>query len=298
MTNVERFKANIRNIEFELHSYCNRKCWFCPNSKIDRTGPAKYLNCEVYSQVLRDLGGIDYDEAIAFAGWCEPYAKAEFAIDRVAEAHAIVPKAHIFSNTNTDFITPEIIDRLAEAGLGVLKLQLYFGEDEEFSYDLTVQKLNGLKKKLPDINFIEKVKGKWFAFHKDLILMTYAKDFRKVGTNRCDMPVRPDNNRRSHTCGEAIQYLGVNYNSMVVPCCHIRSDYPPHKDMLLGQVTSEPGSIFELYQGVIMPEDRYPCNVCMGKQWHPNHKIVFNEVREALKAERLNELLARNTSHG
>lgn len=285
MTNKERFKANIRLFEFEPHSYCNRKCWFCPNSFLDRQGPVKFLNRDIYMQVLLDLASIDYSEALCYAGWCEPMSQIEKLLEMIYEAKQLIPHARLFSNTNTDYISTEEVHRLADAGLGVLKCQLYFGKDEEFTDDAVRAKMDGLKSKLPGIEFKEKVPGKWFALVGDLVVFAYAKDFRKVGHNRCDVQVRTPV-KRYHTCYETIQMFGINHNGMAVPCCNIRSDYPPHKDVLLGQVDDSPGRIFELYQGVLIPETRYPCNTCMGKQWHANHKLVYDIVYEDLKKER------------
>ena len=30
------FSNHVRSVEIENHSFCNRTCWFCPNSFIDR----------------------------------------------------------------------------------------------------------------------------------------------------------------------------------------------------------------------------------------------------------------------
>lgn len=276
MTNRERFKANIRLFEVEPHSYCNRKCWFCPNSVIDRTGPVKFLNWRIYTQVIKDLAEIDYSESMSFGGWCEPFSQARF-LDYLKEARGHLPQASTFSNTNTDYLTTEIVQDVADIGLGLLKAQLYFDEDEEYTRENICNKMDSLQSKLPDIEFVEKDTNHWFALVDNMVIVAYSKDFRKVGHNRCDLQVRKPR-KRYHTCGEPIQMFGVNHNGWAVPCCNIRSDYPPHKDVLLGKMDDKPGRIFELYQGVFLPEDQYPCSTCMGKEWHANHKIVYTEI--------------------
>lgn len=282
MTNKERFKANIRLFEFEPHSYCNRRCWFCPNNFIDRKGPVKFLDRKIYSQVLKDLASIDYSESMCFAGWCEPFSQHEELCQMIKEASTMLPSAPLFSNTNTDYLTTEIVHKVAKAGLGLLKCQLYFDKEEEYTNEVIQEKMWKLREKLLGIDFEEKANNKWFALVGDMVIVAYSKDFRKVGHNRCDVQVRKPQ-KRYHTCGEAIQMFGINHNGWAVPCCNIRSDYPRHKDVLLGKMDETPGRIFELYQGLILPEDKYPCSICMGKEWHPNHKIVFNEVIRGLK---------------
>ena len=287
MTNKERFKANVKLVEFEPHSYCNRKCWFCPNSFLDRQGPVKFLDPDIYMQVLLDLAGINYSEAVSYIGWCEPMSQPGLP-DMIRAAKNLLPNARLFTNTNTDYISTEKVQELIDAGLGVLRCQLYFGKDEEFTKDAVRTKLDSLKLKLPGIEFKEKVPGKWFALVDDLIILAYAKDFRKEGYNRCDLKIRDGQHlpQRFYTCFDPIQHFGINYNGMAVPCCNIRSDYPPHEDVLLGQMNDSPGRIFELYQGVLIPEAQYPCNTCMGKQWLANHKFLFEMIYEDLKKER------------
>jgi hypothetical protein len=279
MTSKERFKANIRMFEIEPHSYCNRKCWFCPNSNIDRTGPVKFMDHNLYLQILADLGSIDYAEAVCFAGWCEPFSQPSFLV-RVKEAWDFLPCALLMANTNTDYLSTEVVHDAAAAGLSVLKAQLYFGRDEPFCDEAVWVKMENLRRRLPGIDFRQRADapGKWFAYvDSKLVIVAYAKDFRKVGHNRCDTIIRKPQ-KRWHTCGEAITMFGVNHNGWAVPCCNIRSDYPPHKGVLLGKMNATPGKMFELYQGVLLQEDQYPCTECMGKQWHANHKIVFEEV--------------------
>lgn len=276
MTNQERFRRNIRMFEIEPHSYCNRKCWFCPNSFIDRTGPVKFLDQKIYIQILKDLASIKYCEALCFAAWCEPFSQPSF-LDRVKEARDHLPNALILTNTNTDYLTTELVHKASEAGINVIKAQLYFDEDEAYTIGAIQEKMFALEKKLLGIEFEEKVENKWFASVGTMVVHAYAKNFRAEGHNRCDVQVRRPE-KRYHTCGEAIQMFGVNYNGWAVPCCNIRSDYPAHAPVLLGKMDDTPGKIFDLYQGVLIPEYQYPCSTCMGKQWHKNHKIVWTQI--------------------
>lgn len=286
MTNKERFKKNIRMVELEQHSFCNRKCWFCPNQFIDRQfKPVKFLDEAVYVQILKDLAGIGYDEIISFSGNCEPFSQPAF-LDRIKQAREYLPNACLMTNTNTDYLTTEMVRAAAAAGLDMIKAQLYFDETEEFTEEAIKLKLACLQKKLPGIEFEEKAKNKWFALVDDrLVIVAYAKDWRKVGHNRCDVPVRPTT-KRYHTCGEAVTYIGVNYAGQVQPCCNIRADYPKYKHLVLGQMDDKPDTIFSLYQGTLLPETVYPCATCMGKQWHPNGKLVYEDILRELRNDK------------
>jgi len=244
----------------------------------------KFLDFDIFTQVLKDLKSIDYSESMCFAGWCEPFSQLDRTFRMIGEAGRMLPNASLFSNTNTDYLTTAIIEAASRTGLNLLKCQLYFDEDEEYTTEAICNKMNKLKEKLPGIEFEERVKNKWFSLVGNMIIIAYPKDFRKVGHNRCDVQVRRPE-KRYHTCGETITMFGINHNGWAVPCCNIRSDYPPHKDVLLGKMDDTPGRIFELYTGALIPETQYPCSTCMGKQWHPNHKIVYSEILKELKKD-------------
>ena len=281
MTNKERFKKNVRGFEFEPHSFCNRKCWFCPNSFIDRTGPVEFMDQAMFIQVLSDLASINYSEFVSFVGWCEPFSQPSF-LDRISEASDSLPNAFLATNSNTDYLTTEVVSQAADNGLHLIRAQLYFDKDEEYTPDAISQKFMLLEAKLPGIEFVEKV-GQWYALvNGKMLIHVQAKNFKEMGINRCDVPTTKVK-KRYHTCYEGVQYFGINYNGKAIPCCHIRSDYPPHETSLLGQVDSEPGKIFDLYQGVILSESQYPCLGCSHPQSHANVKIVYTEILKEMQ---------------
>ena len=284
ITNKERFKANIRLFQIEPHSYCNRKCWFCPNSFIDRTGQVEFMNQGMYLQILSDLASIDYSETLSFAGWCEPFSQPSF-LNRIKEASEYLPHAFLTTNSNSDYLTTEIVRQAADNGLGLLLPQLYFEKDEPFNDEAITRKMKVLKSKLPGIEFKEAIKNQWYALVSGkMIVHAYAKDFKNKAVNRCDIPIVKAK-KRYHTCMEGVQFFGVDHTGWAVPCCHIRSDYPPHKDLLLGQVTDESDSIFKVYQGLILSEQQYPCASCESNRGHTNAKLVYSEILKDLKHE-------------
>ena len=281
ISNKERFKQNVRMVELEQHSYCNRTCWFCPNQIIDRKDkPVQFLGLKIYEQILRDLASIDYSEIISFSGNCEPFSQLEFT-GRVQKASNYLPNAFLMTNTNTDYLTTDVVKTAAHAGLHVIKAQLYFGKDEEYTAEAILDKMDQLKEKLPGIEFVVR-NGQWFALVGDMVIHAYAKDWYRVGHNRCDVRVR-ETQTRMHTCFEPVQYFGVNYQGLATPCCNIRPDYVPYKDLVLGEMDETIGEIFRQYRGVVLPETEYPCKTCMGKHGHPNGKLVYREIVKDLK---------------
>ena len=283
MTDAQRFKANIRMVELEMHSYCNRQCWFCPNQFIDRQGPVQWLDEFVLSQVLNDLALIDYDNIITFSGNCEPFSQGIEFIDRVKIVRSHLPDAFLMTNTNTDYLDTNLVNQVALAGMDVIKAQLYFEKDEEFTSEAVCNKFIRLNDKLPDLKFVEPIEGQFYTRVDNMIIHAYAKNWHKVGHNRCDVSVRKPQ-QRLLTCGEPVQYIGISYEGIVTPCCNLRGDYTPHYSTMLGQMDAVAGTLFRLYQGVLLPEDQYPCQICMGKSWHANGKLTYRQIAKELDA--------------
>ena len=100
MVNKELFKKQLRLIEIEIFSYCNRKCWFCPNSFIDRISDNKIMAEETYLDLLSQLQQIDYSGELTYSRYNEPTAKKDLFLKRVAQARKMLPNVILRTNTN------------------------------------------------------------------------------------------------------------------------------------------------------------------------------------------------------
>ena len=63
---------NLRLIEIELFSFCNRKCKWCPNFYIDRNSNIFYLNKQIFINLVKELKEINYSNYITFSRYNEP----------------------------------------------------------------------------------------------------------------------------------------------------------------------------------------------------------------------------------
>lgn len=45
----------VRMVEIEVFSYCNRHCWFCPNSFVDSQSENKLMDPVVYESIINSL---------------------------------------------------------------------------------------------------------------------------------------------------------------------------------------------------------------------------------------------------
>ena len=282
-TSEERFKANMRFFEIEAHSYCNRKCWFCPNSFIDRTGPVKFLDYKIYFQVLKDLASINYSGTMVFAGFSEPFSQTEI-IEYIGYAKKSLPDAMLSASSNTDYLTTDLVRSAERSGLNVIRAQLYFDKEQDYNDIAIRKKMDTLKSKLMGIEFKEGVHCQWFALVGDnLVIHAYSKNFHERGYDRCGVSVGKEKQPRGHTCCEPVTAFGINHNGWAVPCCQIRSDYEPHKDFLLGKMNDTPGRIFELYRGAIFSETQFPCSTCGFFANHGNPKLIYSRILKELQ---------------
>lgn len=105
--------ANIRLIEIELTSQCNRICDFCPNSYIDRHSENKILDEKIFKKLIKELGEHNYSKFISFSRYNEPFMHRNILDERIRYIRMNLPNAILVSNTNGDFSTTMVdIDEL------------------------------------------------------------------------------------------------------------------------------------------------------------------------------------------
>ena len=250
---------NLRMLEVEVHSYCNRKCSFCPNSFIDRTGPTKYLPARTWWRMLEDLAAANWAGKLTFSRYNEPFADPIF-YTRLAEAHGKLPGALLHTNTNGDFLTSSALwHAYSFGGLRSLNIQLYIPESRPFNAFEAEGVLRDIEKRIPTFTFTRTVgrgRCRWYEWTgtdprmPNLRVRAYARDFSRDGTNRCDLDVlrkRPEIHLAP--CREPMHSMYIDVSGHVMPCCNMRSDYPPHKDYALGWMSATPGCLAKIWNG-------------------------------------------------
>ena len=243
----------IEMVEVEVHSYCNRRCSFCPNSFIDRRTAVRYLPESVYLTMLNDLADAGWDRMISFCRYNEPFANEVF-FERLAQASELLPGAHLHTNTNGDFLSEATLGLAYEAGLASIHVQLYA---EVFSLGIARAGVQRLQRLLPGWRFSrvreERTRFWWEAMNPKmpgLSMLAYARDFARDGTDRCDLNVRTiPHPPRTRPCLEPSRRAFIDYTGAVMPCCNLRSDYAPHADAVLGWMDDSPGCLLRIWTG-------------------------------------------------
>ena len=238
----------VKLVEVEVHSFCNRKCWMCPNSVIDRRHTPEFLPEAVYLRVMADLAELDWRGEVSFGRYNEPFSNAVF-YPRLRQAREALPKAKLRTNSNGDFLTPDRLELAHRCGLDEVHIQLYFGRDEQFTRTAAEAKLDQLAKRLPlawngprqapDV-FV------WHANHNGLAVRAVARNFRATGTNRCGLDVHGPYVRKA-LCVEPCLRIYIDYTGDAMPCCNLRHDFPAHGPYILGRLDDKPGSLARIF---------------------------------------------------
>jgi MoaA/NifB/PqqE/SkfB family radical SAM enzyme len=275
ITSKSLFKQFVELVEIEIFSFCNRTCWFCPNSSIDRISTNNFMPEEVYLGILNDLAGINYSGRLSYSRYNEPTAD-RIILTRLRQAREQLPKVKLYTHTNGDYLDQQYLDDLHNAGLDEIRIQCYFGEKTPYSNEAAFRKIKKKMKKL-DIyrDFSLEVLGskriRVKTELKELKISLDSMDFHIVGNDRGGSLDTIESKGLPDPCFQPVKSIYVDYNGSMVPCCNIRSDIKAHTRCILGNV--EKTNIFEIYgskkaaawRNALKDEGEkklFPCNTC------------------------------------
>jgi MoaA/NifB/PqqE/SkfB family radical SAM enzyme len=246
------FRATVNRIEVETHSYCNRRCDYCPNVVGDRLGPNVRMKPAIWDKLLSGLAEVGFDQAFVLNSYNEPLFDRDI-LTRIAEARAAMPKAQLMIYTNGDYLSPDYVDELAEAGLSYLHISIHLKRGESFT-DLYV--LNRIAEVAHRMNrqarFRQVRAGRTIIAdfdHPGMKIETRAINFAVHGNDRGGLlpdlsPPKP----RTDPCTFVFSHFHIGYTGNVVPCCHIRSDRPEHAAHVVGNL-DRAETIFDIFFG-------------------------------------------------
>lgn len=269
------FKRSISLVEIEVFSFCNRKCWFCPNSYMDRFSNNNYMDENTYLNLLKDLQSIDYDKTISYSRYNEPLAD-RIILQRLEQARKALPNAALHTNTNGDYLNHDYISNLYDSGLNSLNIQIYLAKDEEFTEETISKKTASIAERINlPYEIAYSVPNEWYEIHfkfKDMTIRSYARNFEINGCNRGGLIEISDQPHiiRTSPCASVFNHIYIDYNANVMPCCNMRSDSAEHQKFILGNLQNS--NIFEIYtnkKSSFMRKNLYdispkiaPCDTC------------------------------------
>ncbi|MEI0611468.1 radical SAM/SPASM domain-containing protein [Brachyspira pilosicoli] len=269
-------KNNLHLVEIETHSYCNRRCWFCPNSVIDRHSENIELDEELYLKIINNLKEIDYSKSINFHRFNEPLSNKKLILKRISQARENLPNAKLGILTNADYLDREYLDQLVNSGINMIMMSYYFEKGEEFDKNYILN--HGMTKLLKKLNLevdrisidndeMIQIKLKY----PGVGIVYKASDFKQMGNTRGGIVegVHSVKNRKFR-CFFPFTDLYIDYNGSVMPCCNLRSDVKEQTPYILGNIKDN--NLFEIFTNSKMAnmrkylsyylEKSYPCDNC------------------------------------
>jgi organic radical activating enzyme len=245
------FKASVGRIEIETHSYCNRRCGYCPNVTGDRLTPNQRMRRDRFDKILRDLQEIDYDGILVLNSYNEPLYDRNI-IDHIRDLARAAPKASIEIYTNGDYLRPDYVTALADAGLHKMHISIHMNAADIYSDDYAKKRIHEVASRCEIIPQFTAVKPLEFMLAQlphpsSLRIEARAVNYWKHGQNRGELikAIKPDHTRRL-PCHFPFYHVIIGFNGNIVPCCHFRADRPEHADYVIGNLDAFP-SLFLAY---------------------------------------------------
>ncbi|MDB5436319.1 MAG: hypothetical protein JWR47_2576 [Phenylobacterium sp.] len=288
----EIFAKTVTRVEMETHSYCNRRCSYCPNVVGDRLGENQHMPGDIWKTIVGNLEEIDYDKNLVLNYYNEPLADRAI-LGYIREARARLPKCRIMIYSNGDYLDPGFIDELADAGLNYLHISIHLKRGDEYTDLYVVNRINEISVRMGIPTKVVRIQSGEFiiaqAAHRVMEIEVRGINFYKHGTDRGglidDITTAA---KRTASCFFPFAHFVIGFNGLIAPCCHIRSDRPEHKPYIYGNLrdydsifqafTSAPAAAWrrELVGG---QEKRRPCDTCSaGVLQKPEDRDAFAEA--------------------
>ena len=237
------FGEQLKLIEIEIFSYCNRRCWFCPNSFIDRLSENRVMDEKVYLDLLNQLKEIDFAGELTYSRYNEPTSKRDLFLKRAKQAREILPRAILRTNTNGDYITRDYIEELSDIGFDQLWIQQYLGNNERYNHEKmrkrSEAKINKLGLPSKILTDIPGYKLEYDISHRNMTIHIRSRNFEIDGSSRGDSIDLASEYTRTQRCLQVSQNMYIDYNGSVMVCCALRSDVPGQESGIMGHISED-----------------------------------------------------------
>jgi len=240
-------------IEFEIGSYCNRKCDWCPNVLNSRGSEKNHVAPQLWQDFLHELNDHQYAGWLALHNYNEPLLDPNI-YTRIQEVKSIAPRTKLSVFSNGDPLNKDTLDKLISLSVNEIRVTLYpkvKSNKDLITYDLKrlLARINLDKR---DFKYKATHRGEEYRIQLNLAVSLFiivpnisnyvnrgkvdAKDVKHVRVDPCHLP--------SHSV--AIDYLG-NYKL----CCQVQ-DVLKDPDYKIGNIGEE--GFFKLWHSQKMKD--------------------------------------------
>lgn len=117
------------NVVIETSTYCNRTCYYCPNST-NKT-PKEFMDDGLFKKAVDRLREAKFDGILTFSFYNEPLLDKRLP-DLVRCVKANLPKCIVRIFSNGDFLSTKLADELVEAGAADFIITIHNKKQEPF----------------------------------------------------------------------------------------------------------------------------------------------------------------------
>ena len=103
-------------VEIEISNYCNRKCWYCPNSDEKIETQKKDMNPKLYERIIGELKEFGFSGRLSFHLYNEPLL-SPYLKHFISYTKSELPTAKQVLFTNGDYLTDECYFELLKLGI-------------------------------------------------------------------------------------------------------------------------------------------------------------------------------------
>lgn len=242
------FKNNVDIVNLELSSYCNRRCIYCPVSNFRRD----YRDCideKMFDSILGDLLSIQYDRVLSLNLYNEPLDDIEFFLESLSRIRSNLPNTLIFTNTNGDNLTRELLNDLQDAGLNRLKVTIHPPADKPWDFDREKSRLLSLLNKIGAQSIpIEENASNLRSLMKlgQLQIVFQSVNWMVEGNSRGETVISQNLlTQRVQPCVKPFREFTIFHDGSITQCCDAFYDIK-YRANRLGGVSLEK-NIFDLY---------------------------------------------------
>jgi radical SAM protein with 4Fe4S-binding SPASM domain len=272
------FKSSVSNVNIEISSYCNRKCQYCPISKVDRFSANKVLPEPVFDKILSDLAKIDYDGEVSLNLYNEPTADRELLLARIAAIRKALPKTTIYFSSNGDYLDREYLAAMVAAGLSKLYVTLHAPKGEPYKDAYVIQRFTEFSARMGKLVKIDVFSPQQHLSGRvrlsGIEITVFSTNYDILGSDRAGSvkkltAIAP---ARNAPCDRPFNDFTVSYDGTIFPCCQMFADDEQHKENYsIGNISAF-ASVFDAYASKSMAAWRTslvtfgskasPCNTC------------------------------------
>ncbi len=132
---------DLRAIEIEINSHCNRACSYCPNADQERLEKGSMTH-ETFFKILHQLDEIKFSGRLSFSFYNEPLLSLDLDFF-VFEAKKKLPQVNLVLYTNGTLLTVERILKLLALGVDQFIITKHESEnDHTYIFDKTFSRLD------------------------------------------------------------------------------------------------------------------------------------------------------------